>query len=190
MRSPALRGFGIAAVVWGVILLAQGLSITGFAVLGGLESGAVKVIGVCLLLGGIALLSFDRGASSLLERSVGSATETKVVISNIALERTRKDKTIKAMLPKFIKEIEMIRANPLARPKEKIGEFLVSPHGRNPARVAWHYDQNTRTLYIDDLRYHITEKDYDNKWNRKARQGEIDLETYRNGGYSAFSDVA
>ena len=190
MRRSILRGFGLAAVIWGVVLLAQGFSITGFAVLGDIGGGVGRIIGVCLILGGIALLSFDRGASSLLERSVGTSAETRVVISNIALDRMRKDKTIKSMLPKFMKEIEMIKTNPLARPKEKIGEFLVSPHGRNPVRVAWHYDHNSKTVYIDDLRYHVTEKDYDGKWNKKARQGEVDLETYRNGGYSVFSEAA
>ena len=190
MRRSVLLGFGFAVVIWGAVLLAQGLSITGFAVLEGIGKGVSSVFGISLLVGGLILLAAARESVSGLERQASAQRETSVLISNIALERMNSDKHVRAMLPRFMKEIAMIKSNPIGRPKEKIGEFLVSPQGHNPVRVAWHYDPKSNTVYIDDVRYHATSKDYDKNWNKRAERGDVTLSSYEASGYSALPEAA
>ena len=99
--------------------------------------------------------------------------DIEVFISKKALERAKKDRTVRENRKKYVNEIRRIFQNPLQRPQHPIGEFRVSPRGKNKFRIAWHYDILKKQLFIDDLLYHINDKDYTDNWNDKAEKGEI-----------------
>ncbi len=77
----------------------------------------------------------------------------------------------------------MISMLPKKRPKERIGDFFISPRGHKKIRVAWHIkDEN---IYIDDFLYHEN-NDYVDKWNKKAARKEIRIEDYEKEGYMPY----
>ncbi len=67
MRRSILRGFGFAAVIWGIALLAHGFSITGFIVLEGVGKAVSSAFGLILVIGGIILLSAARRLEDTLQ---------------------------------------------------------------------------------------------------------------------------
>jgi len=105
-----------------------------------------------------------------------------ILISKQALERLKKDRTVKENKKDYNREILMIQASGGDRPCELIGQFTVSPRGGKFIRVAWHFSYNKKTdtkiIYIDDLLYHRTQGDYTDNWGHKVRTGEINLASY------------
>ncbi len=113
----------------------------------------------------------------LIERK-DEESKLTIMISDKALERARKDRTVKSMTRKYLAEIDKIAESPNQRPQEQIGEFHVSPRGQKEIRVAWHYDPKGNILYIDDLLYHKSENEYVDNWATKVRQGHIKRNKY------------
>src|SRR3989344_4792892 len=137
-----IRSFGLALILWGLVLIFIGqVSITGFVIVGDLNFEWRFVLGLVLVVGGVLILAFTRERVGGLERQTDSVpNEMRVFISSQALAR-QKDKTIRSKWGQYMHEINMIKANPHARPQERIGEFAVSPRGSKQIRVAWHYDK-------------------------------------------------
>ncbi|MEK6918900.1 MAG: hypothetical protein AABW73_02570 [Nanoarchaeota archaeon] len=113
----------------------------------------------------------------------------RVIISNKALVRARRDNSVSGRAKMFNSEIEMIRENPIARPKERIGEFFVSPRGRKEIRVAWDYDPEKNIIKIYDVLYHTGTKEYVDDWNNKSRTGELSKKSYESAGFSEFRGI-
>ncbi len=121
-----------------------------------------------------------------------SRNEVRVLISRRALERARKDDSIRQRWDRFTSEIEMIARNHEERPREKMGDFSVSPRGYGGSaapRIAWTFDGATNTLRVYDLLYHISSQKYVDDWNHKAKFGEITRETYERGGFEEFKGL-
>ena len=111
------------------------------------------------------------------------------MISRKALDRAEKDDSIRRRWNKFANEIEMIARNPEERPREKIGDFLVSPRGYGGSaapRIAWTFDSSTNTLTVYDLLYHVDSQRYVDNWNHQARDGRITRKTYERNGFEDF----
>jgi len=174
MKKRGIKTIAIILILIGIIILLNTYTtITGFAVLNNLTKTTSSILGIIFVIGGILLLQSGRTTTGGLE----------VFISNKALEKSEKDKTVEANLSKYRNEIRMVAADPLHRPQERIGEFQVSPKLNTKYRIAWHHDRRDNRLYVDDLLYHVTDKDYDGKWNKKAAKGEIKIEDYEKSGY-------
>ena len=189
MKRALLQGFGLAFVIWGIVLLVNVRSLTGLAVFDGLEGSTASVIGGVFVVLGVLMVAASRAMQEggLEQQARAGSGEIRVFISRKASERAAKDNFVRNNLGKYMREIEMIRQNPSQRPQERVGEFSVSPRGHNPIRVAWHYDPKTNTLYIDDFRYHVAEHKYDDNWNNNATDGKITRRDYATSGYEAFS---
>ncbi len=101
----------------------------------------------------------------------------QVYISKKALERSEKNGFVREHMEDYLSEIEKIRKNPLERPQESIkqGGFRISPRGRSEKglRVAWHFDNSRKILFIDDFLYHESKGGYVNRWNKRVRSGMI-----------------
>ncbi len=113
-----------------------------------------------------------------------------ILISKKALERARKDSTIRGNWDKFKDEIEMISKSPQGRPKERIGEFLVSPrgaNGRTAPRIVWDYDSRTDTLRIFDVLYHVGMDRYVDNWNQRVTEGKIKKDDYERAGFKDYT---
>lgn len=110
----------------------------------------------------------------------------RIMVSAEALDRARKDSFIFNAKERYIHEIEKIAEGLRNIQQEVIGDFHVSPQGNNQIRVAWHKDSKGN-VYIDDLLYHTKQGMYVDKWNERARKGEINRGTYSKKGYNAFS---
>jgi hypothetical protein len=124
-----------------------------------------------------------------LVRETSPDIQLRIMISNKALERAEKDSFVIENKEKYLREIKSIAHSPLDRKKrEKIGDFSVSPTGRSRKgfRVAWHYDGAARTLFIDDLLYHVSQYGYVDSWNDRANK-EININYYRKSGYKEFN---
>lgn len=111
-----------------------------------------------------------------------------ILISKQALERSENDSFIKNNWGIFIKESTMLNLSQGNRPSEKIGKFFVTPKGSVKHRIAWHFsmdtETDTKTIYIDDILYHITPEKYVDNWAEKVRTGKINLSSY--GPYLPF----
>lgn len=182
-----IKIIGFVLIISGVLLFGNSSGITGNVVYEDIQGYTFSLIGLAFILGGLALLVFGRESSGGLE----TLTETRVLVSRKALSRVRKDSTVKNNFSRYLHEIEMIKNNPSVRPKEKIGEFLVSPQGKSPKglRVAWHYDAKSNTLYVDDFLYHESEREYVGKWNRRAADREIIKKDYESSGYVPLEEL-
>ncbi|MBI3334283.1 hypothetical protein HYZ97_02250 [Candidatus Pacearchaeota archaeon] len=112
---------------------------------------------------------------------------SRLYISNGALERAKKDPYVFANRERFLNEIQRIARNPEARQQEQIGDFSISPQGHTMIRVAWHYDAQTKTIFIDDLLYHQANRRYVDDWNKRARGKKITRKIYEDKGYVAFN---
>ncbi len=174
MEKKVFRAFGIFLIIIGIIFSLNSFKITGFTIFENIAQTTSSFIGIILLIGGILFLTAGREEKE---------SKLEIFISNKALERSKKDRFIRQNLAQYRDEIRMITANPQARPQEHVGDFSVSPQGHKNIRVAWHYDRQTKTLYIDDLLYHKKEHEYVDKWNRKATKREITREDYKKAGY-------
>src|SRR3989344_4539396 len=95
-------------------------------------SGSLQITGLVFIIGGAAILF----ASS---RETSEKKGLAILISNEAVERSKKDNFIRGNIRKYVHEIEMIKADPSHRPQEIIGELHVSPRGHVNLRVAWHF---------------------------------------------------
>lgn len=115
--------------------------------------------------------------------------EIHLVISKQALERIKKDKFVKQNRKWYERQILLIKSSYSDRPTERIGDFNVSPRGREVRRIAWHFDieNNILRIFIDDLLYHINSEDYVEKWNTKVRRKEITKNKY--GPYLFFEGL-
>jgi hypothetical protein len=107
----------------------------------------------------------------------------QVRVSEKAMQRTERDRRISQNMAKFWDYVARIASSPIQYPQEIIGEFRISPRGHNPLRIAWGYDSATKTLNIYDFLYHISDKDYVDRWNRKAANGTITREDYQQAGF-------
>ncbi|MFW6014414.1 MAG: hypothetical protein ACOCQG_04535 [Candidatus Nanoarchaeia archaeon] len=175
----------------GIILLCSKITITG-AVIGlpDFRSNFTSLLGI-LLVATSALIyaegrledlfthnygkdKYYQGLKQHLQKEYeekGPEKEREVFISRKAEKATHKDHYIREHLGTYIKEIDKIIENPLERQQELIGDFRISPQGHKKERIAWRYevdDKGTEKIFIDDLLYHIDDKDYKNKWNKKA----------------------
>lgn len=110
------------------------------------------------------------------------------LISIQALERSKRDAFVKTNWKIYRKEIIMLTLSEGNRPAEKIGDFFVTPRGSVKHRIAWHFSidnkTNIKTIYIDDILYHVTPERYVDDWNKKVRAGKINLGSY--GPYIPF----
>ncbi len=178
MKKSIIRVIGVIAIISGILLLA-GSSITGFVIGEGTGVRTIFLTGLILVIAGYLI--------TLQARKGG----LEVLISRLAVERSERDPRVKQNLKRYVNEIERLKADPLARPQERIGEFSVSPRGRSPdgLRVAWHYDQQNNILYIDDLLYHEKENKYVGNWNKKAKERTLTKSDYAKSGYVAYSGV-
>lgn len=99
-----------------------------------------------------------------------------------AREHVKRDNFVRSNKKRYNNEIIMIALSNGDRPVERIGDFLISPRGHSKIRVAWHKEFNSKTdtliIYIDDLLYHITDTDYVDNWDHKARIGKINKNSY------------
>lgn len=106
----------------------------------------------------------------------------QLLISEQALNRSKRDKYIKNNWKVYRKEILMLGASSGNRPTEKIGDFFITPRGHVRHRIAWHFAIDTKTdtkmIYIDDVLYKISESDYVGNWADKSRDGKINLGSY------------
>lgn len=186
MRS-AFRGFGIALIVWGVLLFLNVPSFTGFASFDGLTGRVASLLGLIFVVVGCIFVVASRAVPGKLEQTVASASPAqkvpRIFISRIALERAEKDDYINKNWNDYLKEIQMIQGDPRSRPQERIGEFSVSPRGHKMIRVAWHYDPQTNSIYIDDVLYHKGDLRYNEGWNKRATSSHITRRTYAEKGY-------
>jgi len=179
-----LRFFGWIFLLAGIILAVNSFSgITGFAVFEGVDKRAGSVIGISLIVGGLILILAERREESKERKDI------TILISRKAIDRSKRDNRIRQDISRYVHEIEMIKADPSIRGQKMIGEFHVSPRSKTAGgdRVAWHFDRSSNTLYIDDLLYHINDKDYVDKWNRKAANGKIKRADYIRSGYVGFT---
>ena len=163
----------------GIIFISGSLQITGLVIADGARV-AGSITGLVFIIGGAAILF----ASS---RETSEKKGLAILISNEAVERSKKDNFIRGNIRKYVHEIEMIKADPSHRPQEIIGEFHVSPRGHVNLRVAWHFDRKNNILYIDDLLYEKKGGEYVDRWNRKASQGKIRRADYSRNGYGEFN---
>ncbi len=179
MKKRVFRILGVSFLLIGFVLVLNSLQgITGYVVFEGADFKAGTIYAIWFLVAGGVLILMARHTASPLT----------ILISNKALERARDDPRVRNNMPAYVNRIRTIAANPIATPdKEKIGDFNISPHQRHTdRRVAWHFDGSTNTLFIDDLLYHVSQEDYNDRWNKKARKGTITREDYSREGYSAF----
>lgn len=106
----------------------------------------------------------------------GPETEREVFISKKAEKAAYKDPYIRNNLKKYKKEIAKIIEDPLERQQELIGDFRVSPQGHKKERIAWRYENDNNgneRIFIDDLLYHVDDKNYNHRWNKKAANLDI-----------------
>jgi len=179
-----LKGLGFVLIVIGAFLILGSFSgITGFAVFDDLRRETFSVVGIITIITGLLLMLGFRDQEGGL--ATIAETGTKVMISKKALERADKNNFITHNWSRYLHEIRMIQADPKARQTERIGEFNISPRGRSlkGLRVAWHYDGDTDTVYIDDVLYHEKEGKYVDNWNDRARKRQITQKSYKVSGY-------
>lgn len=82
MRKEAVRGFGIALVIGGIVLLLfNSFGITGFVVVEDISRVVKSITGFVLVVGGVILLIFNREESGL-EESVKDAVKKGVPHNN------------------------------------------------------------------------------------------------------------
>lgn len=112
--------------------------------------------------------------------------EIQTIVSKQALERFSKDKFLKQNRNWYNKQIILLVESRLNRPTERIGDFNITPRGHEKKRIAWHFEvrEETITLFIDGLLYHVIENKYVDNWNIKAANKEIRLKDY--GPYLPF----
>lgn len=179
--SITLLGFGKKNVLGFVIAEPQASQINYF------------VAAVLLIVGLILFLSNKPKLEEIVKK-----TEVQFYISNKAIERAMSDKYIKYNLKRYEKLIDTLKNHLLGGhtyQTERMGEFNVSPQGHKKDRIAWHVrseksgDKEIRKVYIDDLLYHINDKDYVDKWNRKAANYEIKVNNYETAGYKQGTSV-
>lgn len=176
---------GFLLIISGIILILSNeiSGITGFATSPDnlLMNPLMKNIGTYFL--GIALMI----VGAIVVYSDKSNKALEIMVSQKAIDRSQKDKTVRQNINKYLKEIDRISQNPLERPQEILGEFHVSPQGHKDIRVAWHFDRQNNILYIDDLLYHERGNIYVDQWNTKARQHKIERRDYESSGYEKYS---
>ena len=117
---------------------------------------------------------------------VNQEKEVYILISKQALDRIKNDRFVKQNRNWYESQIIMLGKAPFERPKERLGNFNVSPRGHEKRRIAWHLEikENTIIIFIDDLLYHITEDKYVENWNIKVVNKKINLKDY--GPYLPF----
>ncbi len=176
MKPPLFKLLSALSLILGAFLLfSSQTGLTG-AVIGNERVGSIgSIIGIILIIGGVLGVMVSEEGD--LEREVKGPI--KILISETALKRSKKDKRIMNDKKRYINEIIRISKNPRERPQEIIGEFKVSPKGNNPLRVAWDYEAEQNILEIYDFLYHINDKDYTDYWNKKAEKKEITKQTYK-----------
>jgi len=167
------RVFGIILILISIIVLLFNLTITG-AVVGDFIQTSSNIFSIILLVGGLALFLSKKN----LEGKVQSNVPVQIKIHKKAIQRAKKDKTVRNNLTRYLNEIKKIAQNPLDRPKEQMEDFFVSPQGNIFLRIPWYYDSKKNTLYIYDLLYHTKEGNYTDNWNLKVRQGKIKRQHY------------
>ncbi|MDD5133638.1 MAG: hypothetical protein PHD81_00235 [Candidatus Nanoarchaeia archaeon] len=105
----------------------------------------------------------------------------RILISDQALNRLKRDKYIKQNKDKYNKIIFMIAQSKLNYEKEKNGDFWVSPKGGKSERVAWHFEVDIANkiikLFIDDILYHEG-RNYIENWDINAINRKIILRNY------------
>ena len=178
----------LGAVLVYFSLARDSVGITGNVINALLENSGSFVgsyVGLAFVLFGVVLVLM----SSKGDQREPSRSSLAIFISNKALERARSDGRIANNKGLYLDEIRLIAADPFHRPQERIGEFSVSPRERAKGglRVAWHYDRGANRLYIDDLLYHTTQRDYVDNWNKVAGNRRIKKEDYAKKGYALFS---
>lgn len=182
------RVLGIIFLLISLAFSAVNINITGAVV--GVSSSSLSLFSVLFFIAGL-ILALDRRQQPRLELGGLETTISSVMISNKALERSKKDSFVKQHMKQYMAEIEKIRQNVRARPQERIGEFQVSPQGQSikGLRVAWHvaYPNGIPTLYVDDFLYHEGEGRYVSNWNGKVKSGGITLGDYISTGYQPAS---
>lgn len=112
-----------------------------------------------------------------------------IFISKQALERIKKDRFLKQNRNWYVRQINNLHDSNLNRPTERIGDFNITPRGHEKRRIAWHFtaEKNIINLFIDDLLYHITDRNYVDNWNIKAEARKISLRDY--GPYLPFEGL-
>lgn len=167
---------GLLLFVLGIFLIINSASITGFAIIKQVNFEIPKILGLVFIISGIFMM--------LAREKVKIPLEKIVLISKQAQERSEKDPRVRENMQRYAKEIEMIKADPEHRQQEMIGSFHVSPRSGTGSgiRVAWHRttdtENNREIIYIDDFLYHINDKDYVGRWNKKAGSGKIKISDY------------
>ena len=170
---------GMSFLSIGVILLLNSIvSITGNAIIEDVGTS----VGSLWALWFIAV-----GAALVVESRTSQSSGLEVFISRDAIQRSEDDVKVKNNMVQYMKEIQMIAADPNHRPQEILGEFHVSPRGHKNIRVAWHYDRGTDKLFIDDLLYHRRGNKYVDNWDSRASQGKIKRKDYEKSGYQSLT---
>lgn len=184
MEKRISKFLGIALILIGIVLLLNLSGITGFAILQDIGMTTGSIFGIIFVVGGVILLL---AREKHREEKQGGL---EIFISRKAIKRAKTDIQIKQNLRQYQNEVRRIKQDPLGRPQEIIGEFRVSPRGETNLRVAYHYDQQGNRLYIDDVLYHVTEREYVNDWATKARHRRITRKDYEKAGYVKYKEVA
>jgi len=180
-KKPYSKLIGLSLILGGIflVLINEISGITGFVISSNnplMKNIGTYFIGVALMIAGATVVYSDKSNKAL-----------EIMISQKAMERSQKDKTVKRNISKYLKEIDMISQSPLERPQEILGEFHVSPQGHKDLRVAWHFDRQNNILYIDDLLYHERGNIYVDQWNDKVRNHKITKRDYESSGYEKYS---
>ena len=170
---------GISFLIIGAVLLLNSIvSITGYAIIEDVELKTGSLWALWFIAVGAALVVESR-------RALSSGLE--IFISRGAIQRSEDDDKVKDNMVQYMKEIQMIAANPNHGPQEVLGEFHVSPRGHKNIRVAWHYDKAANRLYVDDLLYYRRGNKYVDNWNSRASQGRIKKKDYEKSGYQPLT---
>ncbi len=178
MKSRVYRILGLVIAIIGALIIIAKARMTGFVISSYLDK-IPNILGISLIFLGLLISTLAHFYESKPTKGL------EVLISNKAVERSRRDRTVKSNLKQYRKEIEMIMANPRLRPQEILGEFHVSPRGHKDIRIAWHYDSSNNILYVDDLLYHVRANQYVDNWNDKAKKRIITKQDYEKAGYQA-----
>jgi len=172
---------GVVFLFIGLIVFAEVFqSMTG-STIGSSNRGSFNGLwALWFIIGGIALL---------IESRIVPVDTLEIFISFNALKRSSRDKFVKRRLSEYLKEVNKIAIDPRRRQQEMLGEFHVSPQGHKDIRVAWHFNSQNRTLFVDDFLYHAVGNHYIDNWDSKASQGKITKVDYENSGYKLLKKV-
>ncbi len=168
---------GVVFLLIGLVILANSFQgITGFSVFSN-DSGQLLegFWAFWFLIGGIVLLLESRGKKE---------GELEILISHNAMQKAEHDSKISENYGRYQHEVQMIAADPAHRPKQKYGDFYLSPTGQTKQRVAYYIEGNK--LHVVDY-FTMSDEKGVRKWIAKAKSGEITKQSYK-GKYTPLRE--